>query len=112
MIKQTMGADNGAIAVSHTVAGTRWQQLTSVTLNLSAAPTTAGNLTIALDSGQGAEYDTTLYTVDPAATAMTDLLWQPAQPLYLRPGDTIHVAYANADTWLWGVIVTALEVAP
>lgn len=110
MIRHTNHLDNGVIALTHTVVGSHYQQLVSVTLHFDVAPTTAENLTITLDSGEGPEYDTLLYTVDPSVTAMTDLLWQPDEPLLLRVGDAVDVAYANTDARVWGGIITMQEV--
>lgn len=100
-------ATSGAIAVSLTVA--RVAQITSVTLNLDAAPTTSENFTITLNSVAGAAYDTLLYSLDLSTGSTTDVLWMPDQPFWIQPGDAIDVAYANTDANTYGVLITAVE---
>ena len=78
----------------------------SVTLNLSAAPTTAENFTITLYPQVGGIYNTLLYSRDLAAEATTDLLWQPDKELILEGGDQIGVAWANTDGRNYGAQIT------
>jgi hypothetical protein len=61
----------------------------------------AGDLTVAVDSEQGAEYDTVLKTQD--MTAVTDLMYQPDHPFYLDVGDKIKVEWANAGDKAYGI---------
>ena len=96
-----------AIATSMTVPSGAAYQLLSVSLKFNVAPTTSENLTITLDTNAGLAYDVLLYSVDPAATSMTSLVWQPDEPLYLEGNDAIDVAYANTDAKTYGVQVTA-----
>jgi len=97
-----VGTGSAAIAVSSVaVAAGTSQRLTAVTVHLSAAPTTAGSLTIILNANAGAAYDTLLYSV--SMVGVTDLLWQPDQDIYLVAGSAIDVAYANADGRTFGV---------
>jgi hypothetical protein len=58
------------------------------------APTTSENITVTLDSGQGAAYDTVLRTVDPAGS--TSVVFEDIDGL--NAGDKVIVAYANTDT--------------
>lgn len=100
-------ATSGAIAVSLVVA--RVARVTSVTLNLDAAPTTSENLTITLNAVAGSAYDTLLYSLNLSTGSTTDVVWMPDQPLWIQPGDAIDVAYANTDGNTYGVLITAVE---
>lgn len=81
-------------------------EVVSVTVKFSAAPTTAQNLTITLDSDAGNEFDTLLYSVDPSVGSVTSIVWWPDEPFYLHPGDALKLAYTNTDTRTYGVTVT------
>ena len=81
-------------------------RLVSLTLNLSAAPTTSENLTVTLNSVDGVIYDTLLYSLDLAAGATADLLWQPDPEILLEGGDVVNVAWANTDVRNWGAQLT------
>jgi len=85
-------------------------RLISVTLHMSAAPTTSENFTVTLDANAGAAYDTLLYSLDLSVSSVTNLLWQPDEPLLLEGGDAIDVAYANTDGRTYGVQITAEAV--
>lgn len=95
----------GPINASYAVSLGLTYQLMSVTLHLSAAPTTAGYLTITLDAEAGPEYDTIFNKVDLAAGSTTDFVYQPDQPFYLTGGDALKVAYANANSLTYGLTV-------
>ena len=96
---------SGAVSLSYTAPAGATFELNSVTIKFSAAPVTSQNLTIVLDSSLGAAYDVTLYSVDPSATAATSIVWQPAAPLYLQPGDVVTLAYTNTDGRTWGATI-------
>ena len=74
-----------------------------ITLHFDSAPTTAGNLTATLNPVDGVAYNTKLYTVDPSVGATTDLVFQTETPLLCKNGDTIVIAYANADGRTYGL---------
>jgi len=91
-----------AIDVDYAPGSAFW--LESVTLNLSAAPTTSQNFTIALDAGDGAVYDTVLYTLDLSLGSVTDLLFTPDDgPLLCESGDAIDVDFTNTDVVTYGL---------
>ena len=101
-----------AIAMSFTApSGPYDHKLLSVSLKFSTAPTTSQNFTITLNANAGEAYDTLLYSVDPSATSIASLLWQPDTELILEAGDAIDVAYTNTDTRTYGVQITTEEVA-
>jgi hypothetical protein len=70
--------------------------LDTVTVHLSSAPTTAGALTLTLDSVDGAAFDTVLYKLDLSTASTTDVLVT-GLVFLLVPGDALKTAYANAD---------------
>lgn len=93
----------GAAAVSMTVAPGVAFQIEEIRVHLSAAGGAVENLTITLDSGVGAAYDTVLLTQ--AMNAVTDLVWQPPRPYIFSRGDEIDIAYANTNTRTYGIEV-------
>jgi hypothetical protein len=99
------GTGAAALSLSYTVPAGATFDLNSVTVKFSAAPTTAEDMTVTLDSAIGAAYDVVLYKVDPSATSATSLVWQPDAPLYLSGGDVVVVAYTNTDTRTWGATI-------
>ena len=99
-----------ALAASFSVPVGHTYKLISVTLHMSAAPTTSENFTITLDANAGAPYDTLLYSLDLSAGSTTDLVWFPDEPLLLEGGDAIDVAYTNTDTGTYGLQLTARAV--
>jgi len=105
-ILKTVATGAGAINATHVTPSGQHYQLVSVAVNLSAAPTTSENLTITLDSADGAEFDTTLYSVNPSTAGTTDVFWWPDQLTYLHPGDAIDVQFANTDKRTYGVTIT------
>ena len=101
-------AGGGAVAVSAEVPAGMAYRVISVGAHFSAAPTTAGSLTVTLDAKEGSEYDTLLQTA--SMVGITDWLWQPDQDLILVAGDQVDVAYANPDARTYGVRVTLKAV--
>lgn len=92
----------GNAAISKTVTPSGAGALDSIRLHLSAAGG-AGNLTVTLDSGDGAAYDTVLLTQD--MTLVTDLFWQPDRPIELDDVDALVIAWANAAGRTYGLTV-------
>lgn len=56
----------------------------------------AGTLDVTLDNGVAAAYDCKL--LSEALSTVTDLLWQPANPIILNPTDHIDIAWASPTT--------------
>ncbi len=67
-----------------------------INLTFDTAPTTSEDLTVTLDSGQGAAYDTVLYTVDPSVASVTNLTIEEL-PGFMN-GDALLIEYTNTDT--------------
>lgn len=108
-IHRWAGTDTTAISETTTPL-TRPAIFASLTLHLSAAPTTAGNFVVTLDSANGAAYDTVLYSLDLASSSVTDLLLDKSDiDTPLMPGDAIRVTYANADARTYGLQVSLEE---
>ena len=91
-----------AVAINESIDPGKTGQLHELRIHLNAAGG-AGNLTVTLDANAGAAYDAVLLTQD--MTLVTDLLWQPEQPVYFDKGDKIVVAWANAGTKTYGLEV-------
>lgn len=81
------------------------QKVKYVTVAYSAAPTQAG-VTIALDSGLGAAFDTTLFTGDANARYT---FWQPDEEMPLHGDDRIIVTAPQAGGVITASIVIVLE---
>lgn len=99
--RHTILAEGSAIADTFgPVTSETW--LDTVTVHVSAAPTTAGNFTVTLHSTAGANFDTVLYKLDMATISTTDVFLTGLN-LLLVPGDALVTAYANADARTLGV---------
>jgi hypothetical protein len=94
--------DTGSAAVATTIAPNKPFKWIDFRIHLSAAGG-AGDLTITLDSANGALYDCVFKTQD--MTAVTSFHYRPADgPIYmLNPTDKILIAWANANTRDWGL---------
>lgn len=110
MIKlvKTSATGTGAITASH--ATTANEKLCSVTLHFNTAPTTSQNFTITVDANDGSNYDYLLFSIDPSASSLTDLVWFPDGELYLEMGDAVDLAYTNTDGRTYGVQITTVKV--
>ena len=104
------GTGTAALALAGPVPTGQTYRLISLTLNLSAAPTTSENLTVTLDANAGAIYDTLLYSLDLSAGATADLVWQPDPELLLEGNDVVRVAWTNTDVRNWGAQITMKAV--
>lgn len=82
-------------------------ELMEVRAHLNAAGA-AGDLTVTLDALAGAAYDTVLLKQD--MTAVTDLVFIPAQPMQFVKGDKLTVAWANAQNKTYGVMAYVRKV--
>jgi hypothetical protein len=102
---------NGVMAESMTVPTGQTYRLVSVSLKFDTAPTTSENYTLTLNANAGGAYDVLLYSVDPAAHAMTDLIWMPDEELFLEGDDVVEAAYAGTDLRHWGLQYTVKAVA-
>lgn len=95
----------GSAAINKTTAIAAAFKLTKILVHFDSAPTTSENLVVTLDSGAGAAYDTVLYSVDPSASSLTDIVYTPDGECSLVSGDEIKVAFTNTDTVTYGVSI-------
>lgn len=98
----------GAVAAVATVPVGQCYRLLSVAAHFSAAPTSAGSLTITLDSADGGDYDVLLHTA--SMVGLTDYVWIPDQDICIIGNDAIRVAYSNPDASVYGVRITLKAV--
>ena len=98
-------AANTAQTVS-TITGAKLR-IRYVTVAYSAAPTQTGVI-IALNSGSGADYDTTLFT---GAANVQDTFWQPDHDLPIEFDDQLDVTAPAAGGAITSSVVIYCEVA-
>lgn len=98
---------SGAISDSIPIGDQTVRKMMSVSVHLNAAPTSAGSVTVTLNNNLGAAYDLLLNTQ--SMIAVTDYLWQPDYDVWLLPGDSLDIAYANPDSKTFGLTVLLAE---
>ena len=101
----------GALAIATSLTAKRVAQLISVTVKFSAAPAASEDFTVTKNAISGAVYDVELSSTDPSTSSLTEIIYQPGEPLFLEPGDAIDVAYVNTNKRTYGVLITILETA-
>lgn len=101
----TRSVTTGSVALSKSEAtpstGKQWK-LKEVRISLDAVGE-AGNLTITINDATGAVYDHVLLTQD--MSAVQYLRYVPSGELILKSGDTIDIAWANANSHTYGMVV-------
>lgn len=107
-LTKTVATGVGAIATSAAISADA--RLAYVALHFSAAPTTSQNVTVTLNSVDGAAYDTVLDSVDPSAGAVIDFLYEPEGSLFLFSGDAIDVSFTNTDGRTYGLRIVTVAV--
>ena len=104
------GGESIALTTSHKEVC----ELVSVEFNWTAgtAPTTADNIVITKDAGDGTGYDNVYATINPSSTgglSAHKLVWTPRPemgPIILQADDEVKVAYTNTDDLAITVTVT------
>jgi hypothetical protein len=104
--KLTKTIATGSGVINTTTALTTDFRLDHISLHLST-PSSDG-LTISLDSGDTAPYDTVLKSQ--ALSSTTDLLWVPDYKLSFVSGDNIKVAFSNSTGSTFGLIIVTEEI--
>lgn len=108
-LRKITAAGTSAIALSGSIASGGSAEMVSLTVHLStAAPTSAGSLTVTLNAHAGSTYDTVLSSV--SMVGVTDLLYRPTAPVYLEGSDAIDVAYTNPDARTYGAQLTVRDL--
>lgn len=78
--------------------------LEQITAHFSAAPSTAGTLSIVRESASGSAHDTTIYSIDPSTASTVNIAIMPASlGLLLMPGDALRTTYANPNARTIGI---------
>jgi hypothetical protein len=93
--------NNGVIALA--VLPAMMFKLIQVRCHFFAAPASVGAFTVTLNAGDGAAYDTLLYSRDPSVGSLTDLVVEFGEGHIYEADDEIDVAYANPDGRTYGV---------
>ena len=83
-------------AVAWTIKAGDHFDVKRIGMKISSAPTSAGSITVTLDSNAGAAYDHVLRTVDPVAASATSVVFE--EILGLTNGDALLIEYANPDS--------------
>ena len=109
-VDKTSFTATGAITGTYVATGN--ERLCSVTLHLNAAPTgtVSEPFTVTLDANDGSAYDTLLVSVDPYTKGLTDYVFLPDGDFYLENGDAIDLAFANAESKIYGAQIVMEDV--
>ncbi len=92
----------GAAAIALSTSMAKNFRLLNVTVKLSAAPTSAGSITVTKNSRNGSTYDTLLDSL--SAIGATDFVFSPSDDKGVCiAGTEIDVAYVNTDVRTYGV---------
>ena len=78
-------------------------RLLRVEIHLNAAPTTSENLVVALDAGDGADYDVVLAKQDLSAGSLTDFVALFGPGFEFESDDVITAAWTNTNTKTYGL---------
>jgi len=98
----------GSSAIAVTLDPRCLFELESFRLHLSAGGA-ASNLTITIDSGVNAVYDTVLLTQAMSGITDVDKRWNPT-PKLTNELDKIVIAYTNGGSATWGMEITYKEL--
>ena len=80
-----------------------------VLVSFDTAPTTAEDIKVIYDSGNGENFDTVVESSDPSTDSVTNLTFLSANPLPLLRGDAVRVKYTNTDTNRVNVTIIATD---
>ena len=98
--------DNGVIAHSFAVPAGACYRLMHISFKFDIAPTTSEDLTITRDSIFGPDFDVLLYSIDPSAHTLTDLLWLPDEEVFLSGGEAVAIAFPGSDGHRASIVCT------
>lgn len=97
----TIYSDGAAISDT-TPAMTGERRLTGLLVHLSSAAATSENLTLTLDSVDGAAHDVVLYKINLGASSLSDVVYTDFN-MPLQPGDALRTTYTNTDARKIGI---------
>ena len=99
----------GALALSTTQA--RRFKLVRVTVKFSAKPTTSEDVTLTLNSKDGADYDSVLARANPSTGSGTgDVVFTGTENDIYEDGDELDLAFTNTDGKTYGAIIVVEPV--
>jgi len=106
-------ADSTAVAIAEsTDAVDQAMRFDSLTLHLSAGPTTSEAFTVTLNSRNGAAWDTLLFTLDLSVAPVVDLALDETDiDIILYRGDALDIAWTNTDLRTHGLEFSLVEAA-
>ncbi len=110
-VRKHRATGSAAIASTLALSPARSYQIKEFRIHLDAAGGAAGNvdLTVRIDAVAGAAYDVLILSQD--MTLITDILFQPKEPIVLNLGDELDVVYANGGSATWGLEITFNSLA-
>jgi hypothetical protein len=95
----------GTVEVAGTATVDKLSVLHDVLIHINPAGT-AGTVTVTYDSALGTVYDTVLSsTTLGTASSKTDIVYTPTSEQFMRPGDAVVVAWANAQNAQVGALI-------
>jgi hypothetical protein len=100
----------GAVAIALEVKPAYRFKLLAMYLHLSAAPTTSESLTVTLDSGIAAAYDSVIYSRDLTVGSLTDLYVEFGDNFVFESTDHLDVAWTNTDVRTYGIVAVCERV--
>jgi len=100
----------GAAAIALAVNPGYRFKLLALYLHLSAFPTTSENLSVTLDSGIAAAYDSIIYSRDLTVGSLTDLYVEFGDNFIFESTDHLDVGWANTNTKTYGIVVVCERV--
>lgn len=93
IIREYSDEDTGVIQVKS--QANSFFKLKNVAIHIDAAPVTPEDLTISVDKGTGANFDTLIFKA--ANLAAQDVYYEPDMDTVYNRGDEIQVDYPNSD---------------
>lgn len=98
----------GSAAIAESLGPNKAFRILEVRVKFSAAIAAAEDLTVTLNSANGASYDVVLDTQ--AMSGLSQYIFRPAAPLLGMKGDAADVAFANTDARTYGIEIIYQEI--
>jgi hypothetical protein len=84
--------------------------LERVDLKLESAPTDSNTFSVTVDRGDGATYDTVIFSEDLTASAITSMSIPFGEPYTYEADDHLDIAWTNTDSLVYGLTVVYKRV--